>query len=98
MAHETVYAICEDKCKEETLVKDDIISRDTAVLGESKGFAAGMIEQLQNLSVEGAKLIEGGRTSITGATTLEELKAAVTQLLDNVAETFRSFDKYISRD
>ena len=97
MAHEKVYAICEDKCKEETLVKDDIISRDTAVLGESKGFAAGMIEQLQNLSIEGAKLIEGDRTAVTGATTLEELKLAVTELLDDVAETFRSFDKYISR-
>ena len=85
MAHEKVYAICEDKCREETLIKDDIISRDSAILGEAKSFAAGMIEQLQNLSIEGAKLIEGDRT-------------AVTELLDDVAETFRSFDRYISRD
>lgn len=93
MAHEKVYAICEDKCREETLTKKEITAQDAEFLAEGKSYTDTLIDVLGNEAHAGASSIQGTKSNITSATSLEELKIGVSLFLDAVVTTLNNIKR-----
>lgn len=96
MAHEKVYAICEDKCREETLTKEEILGRigeqASAVDQECKHYTDGKFTGLGARAQDGATSIQTTKSAITSSTSVVELVSGVSQFLDAVVATFNSMD------
>lgn len=96
MAHEKVYAICEDKCREETLTKEEILGRigeqASAVDQECKHYTDGKFAALGGRAQDGATSIQTTKSEITSSTSVVELVSGVSQFLDAVVATFNSMN------
>lgn len=93
MAHEKVYAICEDKCREETMTKEAITAQDAEFLGEAKKYAGIRIETIGIMLHDGASALKSHKDNIAAATTLDGLKETVCMALDIIIETFNEVSK-----
>lgn len=96
MAHEKVYAICEDKCREETLIKEEILGRigehASAVDQECKHYTDGKFAALGARAQDGATSIQITKSAITSSMSVTELVSGVSQFLDAVVATFNSMN------
>lgn len=77
MAHEKVYAICENKCKEETWTSNQI-----------KDYVGQVVSRMEKVATGSAANIRSASENVKTATSIEQLREYTYSALDEIANTF----------